>query len=30
MLGARGHSSERIERILGLNALRVLRDVWGE
>ncbi len=30
MLGARGHSSERIERILGLNALRVMRDVWGE
>ena len=30
MLEARGHSSERIERILGLNALRVLRDVWGE
>ncbi|WP_419949104.1 dipeptidase [Candidatus Palauibacter sp.] len=30
MLLARGHSSERIERILGLNALRVMRDVWGE
>jgi len=30
MLAARGHSSERIERILGLNALRVLRDAWGE
>ena len=30
MLRARGHSSERIERILGLNALRVMRDVWGE
>ncbi len=30
MLEARGHSSERIERILGLNALRVMRDVWGE
>ena len=30
MLLARGHSSERVERILGLNALRVMRDVWGE
>ena len=30
MLLARGHSSERIERILGLNALRVVREVWGE
>ena len=30
MLAARGHASERIERILGRNALRVMRDVWGE
>ena len=30
MLLARGHSSDRLERILGLNALRVMRDVWGE
>lgn len=30
MLLARGHTSERVEQILGRNALRVLRDVWGE
>ena len=30
MLLARGHSAERVERILGLNALRVMREVWGE
>ena len=29
MLLARGHSTERVERILGLNALRVMRKVWG-
>ncbi len=29
MLLARGHSSGRVERILGLNALRVMREVWG-
>ncbi len=29
MLVARGHSTERVERILGLNALRVMREVWG-
>ena len=29
MLLARGHSTERVERILGLNALRVMREVWG-
>lgn len=29
MLRARGHSTERVERILGLNALRVMREVWG-
>ena len=29
MLLARGHTSERVERILGLNALRVMREVWG-
>ena len=29
MLRARGHSAERVERILGLNALRVMREVWG-
>ena len=30
MLLARGHTPMRVERILGLNALRVMRDVWGE
>ena len=30
MLLARGHSTERVERVLGLNALRVMREVWGE
>ncbi|MCY4399308.1 MAG: membrane dipeptidase [Gemmatimonadetes bacterium] len=30
MLAARGHGSERVERILGLNALRVMREVWGQ
>jgi len=30
MLLARGHSTGRVERILGLNALRVVREVWGE
>lgn len=29
MLRARGHGEGRIERILGLNALRVMREVWG-
>ena len=29
MLLARGHTSARIERILGLNALRVMREIWG-
>lgn len=29
MLMARGHSTGRVERILGLNALRVVREVWG-
>ena len=29
MLLARGHTSPRVERILGLNALRVMREVWG-
>ncbi|MCY3678454.1 MAG: peptidase M19 [Gemmatimonadetes bacterium] len=29
MLHARGHTTERVERILGLNALRVMREVWG-
>ncbi len=29
MLVARGNSTERVERILGLNALRVMREVWG-
>ena len=29
MLLAREHSSERVERILGRNALRVMRDVWA-
>ena len=29
MLMARGHTSARIERILGLNALRVMREIWG-
>ena len=29
MLRARGHTAERVERILGLNALRVVREVWG-
>lgn len=30
MLRARGHSTGRVERILGLNALRVMPEVWGE
>jgi len=30
MLASRGHPWTRIEKILGLNALRVLREVWGE
>ena len=29
MLLARGNTSARIERILGLNALRVMREIWG-
>ncbi len=29
MLLARGHTLERVGRILGTNALRVMRDVWG-
>lgn len=29
MLLARGHTMERIEKILGTNALRVMREVWG-
>lgn len=29
MLAVRGHSSARIEKILGLNFLRYYRDVWG-
>ena len=29
MLHSRGHSSQRIEKILGLNSLRLFRDVWG-
>jgi len=29
MLRARGHTTERIEKILGTNALRVMREVWG-
>ncbi len=29
MLSARGHSADRVEKILGRNALRVMRDVWG-
>jgi membrane dipeptidase len=28
MLMERGHSAERVEKIMGLNALRVLREVW--
>ena len=30
MLRARGHAAARVEKILGLNALRVVREVWGE
>ncbi|MDE2982972.1 MAG: membrane dipeptidase [Gemmatimonadota bacterium] len=26
---ARGHATERVEKILGTNALRVMREVWG-
>lgn len=29
LLRARGHTAERVEKILGLNALRVMREVWG-
>ena len=29
MLQNRGHTAERVEKILGLNALRVMREVWG-
>ncbi|WP_419163888.1 dipeptidase [Candidatus Palauibacter sp.] len=29
MLLSRGHTPDRVERILGLNALRLMRDVWG-
>ena len=29
LLSARGHSGARIEKVLGRNALRVMRDVWG-
>jgi len=29
MLAARGHTAERVEKILGLNALRLMREVWG-
>ena len=29
LLARRGHSSRRIEKILGLNFLRVAGDVWG-
>ena len=29
MLRARGHTAARVEKILGRNALRVLREVWG-
>lgn len=28
MLMDRGHSAERVEKIMGLNALRVMREVW--
>ena len=27
-LTQRGHSAERVEKIMGLNALRVMREVW--
>ena len=30
MLRARGHSTARVERILGLNALRVMREAWED
>ena len=29
LLSARGHSSDRIEKVLGRNALRVMGEVWG-
>ena len=29
MLRARGHTPERVERILGRNALRAMREIWG-
>ena len=29
LLLARGHTAARVEKILGLNALRVMREVWG-
>ena len=29
MLRERGHTAERVEKILGLNALRLMREVWG-
>ena len=29
MLLARGHTAARVEKILGTNALRVMREVWG-
>ncbi len=29
MLLARGHTAERVDRILGRNALRVMHEVWG-
>ncbi|MDE2783685.1 MAG: membrane dipeptidase [Gemmatimonadota bacterium] len=29
MLRDRGHTAERVEKILGLNALRVMKGVWG-
>jgi membrane dipeptidase len=28
MLMDRGHSAERVEKVMGLNALRVMREVW--
>ena len=29
LLASRGHGTGRIEKVLGLNALRVMREVWG-
>ncbi|MDP2367058.1 MAG: membrane dipeptidase [Rhodoferax sp.] len=29
LLQARGHTSSRIDKILGKNFLRLMREVWG-